>query len=138
MATKNTRRKRKRNKRIMRRKWGSWRLGQDSQELTGEKSWWQTIARQKEGEELGESSVTRTKKQESLFELNDPMKDVRDYMGCKGIQRMLKKEEDKKPPDGKKRKRSESSGSDSSEDSRSRKHKKSKKSSHKHKKSGKK
>jgi len=112
-------------------------LGQDSQELTGEKSWWQTIERQKEGEELGETSVKRTKKQESLFELNDPMKDVRDYMGCKGIQRMLKKEEDKKPPDGKKRKRkaSESSGS---EDSRSRKHKKSRKSSHKHKKSGKK
>ena len=68
-------------------------LGQDSQELTGDKSWWQTV-----GDRGGEQTTDKSsdKKQEKLLELNDPMKDVRDYMGCKGIQKIIRKEESRK------------------------------------------
>ena len=99
-------------------------LGQDSQELTGERSWWQKLPENRsEGNELPDSK-------QKLLDINDPMKDVRDYMGCKGMQRIAHEKKKKK------RKRRRHSSSESSSDGDRNKRKKYKKEkrkkSHKH------
>lgn len=99
-------------------------LGQDTEELTGNKSWWlrlPTDRQKKEEEEVG-------KNVEKFKDFNDPLKDIRKYLGCSGVRQEAKKVE-------KKRKRSPSVSSEDDKKKRKRsKHKKTKKSKHKKKK----
>lgn len=68
-------------------------LGQDSQELTGDKSWWQQIPDKRDQQH--DDQKLADKKQREL-DLSDPMRDVRDYMGCKGMQKIVQENVGKK------------------------------------------
>ncbi len=110
-------------------------LGQDTNELTGDKSWWERLPedRKKKAEEDKEEQKASGSKAKDV---HDPLNDLRKYLGCDGIKKYLKKAkpapvvEDAKANDlkkkAKKRKRSSSSSSGSSSDD-DRKRRKSKK-----------
>ena len=105
-------------------------LGQDSQELTGEKSWWQKIP---ESRSQDDGKLPAIK--QSQIDALDPLNSVRDYLGCEGIMRTIAETNDhkkhkvkkKSKKKEKKRKRRHSSSSNSE---RSAKKKKKKKKSH--------
>ena len=92
-------------------------LGQDTQELTGERSWWQKIPEKREipGNEV-------ESKQHKHLDMLDPLNSVRMHLGCKGVKKIadsvdskLKKEHTSKKKTSKKH----SSSSNSSDDEKS-------------------
>ena len=60
-------------------------LGQDTEELTGEKSWWQKIPEKREVT-VDEEEVNS--KQRKNLDMLDPLSSVRMHLGCKGVQKI--------------------------------------------------
>lgn len=117
-------------------------LGQDTNELTGEKSWWEKIPESRkrkaiegDDEEQPEETIS---KQDRFKDLSDPLNTIRQYLGTEGVSDIIKKKKDetigksssssnnkkhkkhkkkssKKKSKKKKKKRSRSSSSESSE-----------------------
>ena len=90
-------------------------LGQDSQELTGEKSWWQKLP---ENRNIKEELKEEPPKHQKHLDLLDPLNSVRKYLGCKGVQSVashVTNKEVKLSLKKKKRKRKYSSTSSSDE-----------------------
>merc|ERR1711874_816127 len=96
-------------------------LGQDTEELTGDKVWWKTLPVNRSSvvaEERGKSMVAGKQK-----DFLDPLNDVRKYLGCEGVQLTIKRHEKKIEKteqkalglDVKKEKRKRSSSSESTE-----------------------
>ena len=87
-------------------------LGQDTHELTGEKSWWQKLP---EKRSIDSESKEENIKQQKHLEMLDPLNSVRKHLGCKGVQSIAthhaNKEERKATSKKKKRKRTSSSSS---------------------------
>merc|ERR1712083_839181 len=82
-------------------------LGQDTNELTGEKSWWQKIpdSRKRKYQRLYKDSDSDSEKDEEedpsllrhtkLKDSLDPLNAVRRYLGTEGVQNIVKKSENK-------------------------------------------
>jgi hypothetical protein len=93
-------------------------LGQDTNELTGEKSWWEKVPSYRRTlEETEVSADLDSKKQDKYKDLVDPLSTVRRYLGTEGVQGIIKKS----------RKSEESELLDSKKDSKKAKKKKKKK-----------
>ena len=60
-------------------------LGQDTNELTGNKAWWEKVDRN--GKEESEKQISKDK----LKDLLDPLNSVRKYLGTEGVQKIIKK-----------------------------------------------
>ena len=100
-------------------------LGQDSNELTGETSWWQKLPENRDGEV---EEKDHNLKQQKHLEMLDPLSSVRQYLGCKGVQHItasITEKEKKSHRRKKKRRRYSSSCSADSDVSSSKKKKKS-------------
>lgn len=89
-------------------------LGQDSQELTGEKSWWQTLPKDRNVKaEVREETLQQQKHRDLL----DPLNSVRKYFGCKGVQNIANHSRNKDEGESKKnKKKKKDSSSTSSEE----------------------
>ena len=93
-------------------------LGQDTEELTGEKSWWQKIP---EKRDVTVDEEELDSKQRKNLDILDPLSSVRMHLGCKGVQKISEGASSKlnaHPLKKKKRKRY-SSSSDTSDDEKS-------------------
>lgn len=68
-------------------------LGQDTEELTGDQVWWKKLPSNRKGivSEEKELSSVASKQKDFL----DPLKDLRKYLGCDGVQLTLKRYEKK-------------------------------------------
>lgn len=87
-------------------------LGQDTHELTGNKSWWQKIPEKRSiDSEVKEENI----KQQKHLEMLDPLSSLRKHLGCKGVQSIAthhaQRNEHKSTSTKKKRKRKSSSSS---------------------------
>ncbi len=63
-------------------------LGQDTHELTGERSWWQKERPRDRDDDDGGGGDDEDKAGKRKEDL-DPLKDVRRYLGCEGVQRYM-------------------------------------------------
>lgn len=66
-------------------------LGQDSHELTGERSWWQKIPEQRNQPD----SEDKNDKQLKHLDMLDPLSSVRMHLGCKGVKQIASRVESK-------------------------------------------
>ena len=66
-------------------------LGQDTNELTGEKSWWEKVPSYRQNLEETTEKNTDSKKQDQYKDLVDPLNTVRRYLGTEGVQGTIKK-----------------------------------------------
>ncbi len=87
-------------------------LGQDTQELTGETSWWQKAP---------SDNAASTSKDDAGKERMDPLNDIRGYLGCDGVKSVSKKRhksssKKKKKKKSKKRKKSRYASSSSDDE----------------------
>ena len=112
-------------------------LGQDSHELTGERSWWQKIP---EKRILQPDSEEQNDKQKTHRDMLDPLNSVRMHLGCKGVQQIAARVETKSNKHSlkKKKHKKRSSSSSTSDEERYSKSKKKYSKKGKHKKKGKK
>jgi len=60
-------------------------LGQDTNELTGNKAWWEKVDRN--SKEESEKQISKDK----IKDLLDPLNSVRKYLGTEGVQKIIKK-----------------------------------------------
>ena len=100
-------------------------LGQDTHELTGEKSWWQKIPENREVPSNVEEETND--KQKKNLDILDPLSSVRMHLGCKGVQKIVERSETKEHKHlfkKKKRKRRSSSSCDTDEEKSKKKSKK--------------
>jgi len=89
-------------------------LGQDTEELTGEKSWWQKIP---EKREVTVDEDELNNKQSKHLDMLDPLSSVRMHLGCKGVQKICEGASSKLNTHlMKKKKRKKYSSSDTSDD----------------------
>ena len=68
-------------------------MGQDTNELTGGKTWWEKIPvkRQLEKSENTTEVTPQDSKQDKYKDLVDPLNTVRRYLGTEGVQNIIKK-----------------------------------------------
>ena len=66
-------------------------LGQDTNELTGEKSWWEKVPSYRQNLEETTEKNTDSKKQDQYKDLVDPLNTVKRYLGTEGVQGIIKK-----------------------------------------------
>ena len=64
-------------------------LGQDTNELTGEKSWWEKIPSDRNNKATDSENLDS--KQDKFKDLVDPLNTVRRYLGTEGVQSIIKK-----------------------------------------------
>ena len=64
-------------------------LGQDTNELTGEKSWWEKIPSDRKNKTT--ETDNQDSKQDKFKDLVDPLNTVRRYLGTEGVQSIIKK-----------------------------------------------
>merc|ERR1712004_175097 len=79
-------------------------LGQDTNELTGNKAWWEKVDRN--DKEESEKQISKDK----IKDLLDPLNSVRKYLGTEGVQKIIKKSSKSRrsPSPSKKKKRKKS------------------------------
>ena len=71
-------------------------LGQDTNELTGEKSWWQKLPEKRPNKNVEEdTSDKKDAKQDKFKDLVDPLNNIRKYLGTEGVQGVIKKSDKK-------------------------------------------
>ena len=71
-------------------------LGQDTNELTGEKSWWQKLPEKRQNKNVEEdTSDKKDAKQDKFKDLVDPLNNIRKYLGTEGVQGVIKKSDKK-------------------------------------------
>lgn len=94
-------------------------LGQDSNELTGQRSWWERLPEKRATHVLEETDEKALELKNSKFKgLLDPLNDIRKYLGCSGVQKyMREKVPSSSRPEEKSHKRKRDSSSSSSDSS---------------------
>ncbi|XP_059088409.1 leukocyte receptor cluster member 1-like [Tigriopus californicus] len=66
-------------------------LGQDSNELTGQRSWWERLPEKRATHVLEETEEKAIELKNSKFKgLLDPLNDIRKYLGCSGVQKYMR------------------------------------------------
>lgn len=60
-------------------------LGQDSQELTGERSWWQKLPEDRRGDSTKNDEDKLSKNQRKHVDSLDPLNSIKRYLSCEGV-----------------------------------------------------